>query len=309
MGDCAASCSLNCTALKPDPRPVCPDRKNCLLRDHKLLRCRAKTTDSFVRAHWDPSAHLARLFSRSIHIGGTLSVRTVLDGGANGGYSTAFFAQMWPLARIVAVEPDADNYAVLRMNTRHFPGVEALQAGLWSTERTSLSVQEGTKMGGGAWNLVTHAAPPGSTDDRAVPSVAVPWLLQHLCLRDFDIVKLDVEGAETAIFSSSSTWLHHVKLLFIETHPRMMGRNSEKRVLDVMRAHNMSVVAAFPRRQWWERVFIACGQSYGHSCLAVCHDWHANSRQGSVACGDGSRCCTWHGQPNHVTPPQTISPS
>src|SRR5438034_61021 len=45
------------------------------------------------------------------------SPRTILDLGANIGFASVFFAARWPRARILAVEPAADNLGLLRKNT------------------------------------------------------------------------------------------------------------------------------------------------------------------------------------------------
>jgi hypothetical protein len=47
--------------------------------------------------------------------------RVVLDGGANVGYSSLFFAQQFPHALIIAVEPEATNFRLLMHNTARYP--------------------------------------------------------------------------------------------------------------------------------------------------------------------------------------------
>ena len=44
-------------------------------------------------------------------------IRTVLDAGANVGFSSALFAQHWKNSTVVALEPHPGNYAMLRLNT------------------------------------------------------------------------------------------------------------------------------------------------------------------------------------------------
>ena len=52
------------------------------------------------------------------------------NAGANAGFASRQFAEMLPGARIVPVEAEAGNYAVLRKNTAHYPGVLALHAAM-----------------------------------------------------------------------------------------------------------------------------------------------------------------------------------
>ena len=44
------------------------------------------------------------------------SPKTILDLGANVGYSSAYFMTNYPEASVLAVEPDAGNYAMCRRN-------------------------------------------------------------------------------------------------------------------------------------------------------------------------------------------------
>ncbi|MCA9232802.1 MAG: hypothetical protein KDA57_19285 [Planctomycetales bacterium] len=49
--------------------------------------------------------------------------RTIIDAGANAGHSTVFFAQRFLDARIIAIEPDRENFQMLLKNIApRFPG-------------------------------------------------------------------------------------------------------------------------------------------------------------------------------------------
>src|SRR5688500_19248701 len=43
--------------------------------------------------------------------------RTIVDVGANVGYASVYFASKYPRARIIAVEPEATDFALLKRNT------------------------------------------------------------------------------------------------------------------------------------------------------------------------------------------------
>src|SRR5947208_4936670 len=43
-------------------------------------------------------------------------VTTIIDAGANVGYSSAYFLSRFPEARIIALEPDPENFNALRRN-------------------------------------------------------------------------------------------------------------------------------------------------------------------------------------------------
>src|SRR3954468_12253478 len=59
-------------------------------------------------------------------------VRTVLDAGANVGYSAISFASQFPDAQVIALEPDPSNYAQMVRNTRGYPHIVPVNGALWS---------------------------------------------------------------------------------------------------------------------------------------------------------------------------------
>ena len=56
------------------------------------------------------------------------SPSVIVDVGGYIGLSAAFFAHTYPEAMIIAIEPDAQNYELLRLNTTRFPNVHAVRA-------------------------------------------------------------------------------------------------------------------------------------------------------------------------------------
>ena len=56
----------------------------------------------------------------------------IVDAGANIGLTSVAFAHRYPSARIVALEVDENNYALLRLNVRHYPNITPVRAALWS---------------------------------------------------------------------------------------------------------------------------------------------------------------------------------
>ena len=69
--------------------------------------------------------------------------RVVVDAGANIGLSTVFFANKFPQAKIVAIEPEPSNFAMLRDNVAPYPNVTPVQAALWKEDRGARPVRYG----------------------------------------------------------------------------------------------------------------------------------------------------------------------
>jgi FkbM family methyltransferase len=135
----------------------------------------------------------------------------ILDCGANIGLATLFFAQHYPSAVIDAFEPDPANYALLQANLAPYqrPGLRLHPAAVW-TEDTLLTLhQDGAEAS-------SVMARPG---DAAQASVQVEArALGPYLNRPVAMLKMDIEGAETAVLQAVQHQLHLVDHLFVEYH-------------------------------------------------------------------------------------------
>ncbi len=140
---------------------------------------------------------------------------TVVDAGANVGYAAVFFAQRLPGARIIAIEPEASNLDVLRLNAALYPNIEVVEGGLWSCD-TRLVVCNPDEA---KWAIQVREAPDAAD---ALPAHSVETLMARFRLGRIDLFKIDIEGSELNLFSSLnvSRWLPKVRRLVIELHDR-----------------------------------------------------------------------------------------
>jgi hypothetical protein len=58
--------------------------------------------------------------------------RFIIDAGAHIGLSAVFFADKYPQATVVAIEPEPSNFEILERNAKNHPGITSIRAGLWS---------------------------------------------------------------------------------------------------------------------------------------------------------------------------------
>ena len=132
----------------------------------------------------------------------------IIDGGANIGLSTIYFKQLYPQCRVIAFEPDADVFPVLANNIRRrgYRDVELRQRALWSSETALSFMAEGADGG--------RIAQSGDPRNIVVQTVR---LRDHLD-RPVDLLKLDIEGAETEVIADCADLLHNVRHLFVEYH-------------------------------------------------------------------------------------------
>jgi len=140
----------------------------------------------------------------------------IVDGGANGGFATRWFAHSHPSARILAIEPEASNFDLLVRNTSHLDTVVPIQAALWNRP-TSLKIENPTDE---KWAFrIAEESTGGSSEVRAI---TMDEVIASIGSNQVDILKLDIEGAEKELFESGcDSWLGRVKTIIIELHDRL----------------------------------------------------------------------------------------
>ena len=159
--------------------------------------------------------------------------RLIVDCGANVGYASLFFLGRYPSAHVVAIEPEPDNFALLRRNTAPYgKRVTAIQSGVWS-HAAGLTIRRGEFGDGREWATQVSETPPGQTPD--MQAVDLAGVLLASGFPRIDILKVDIERAEMELFArGTDRWLDRVDNLVIELH----GPDCEKTLFDALRGRD-----------------------------------------------------------------------
>ena len=143
------------------------------------------------------------------------NVRTIVDLGANVGFSLRYWQQVFPAARMLAVEPDHDNCRLCELN--------AAAAG--STSQLTLvracvgSHRRKVRLGGGEeWAYRMEESVAGDAGLTEVIPLG-ELLAGHFGGEEIDLLKCDIEGAEQEVFANCGAWIGRVKAIVIELHP------------------------------------------------------------------------------------------
>jgi len=135
-------------------------------------------------------------------------VPVIIDGGANVGYSALFFADTYPEALVVALEPGQNAVASLKRNIGNQPRVQSIHAALWShTDGVRLQ-----STANGSWARFI------GDGGELTPSVTLHGLFIENPEWEPLIVKLDVEGAEKTIVAASPDVFRSAACIMIEPH-------------------------------------------------------------------------------------------
>lgn len=147
---------------------------------------------------------------------------TIIDGGANIGLTSIFFANKYPNAQIVSVEPETGNFEMLKKNSQHYPNISLLNTGIWS-HTANLAIVD-TGKGNNSFTVEELSAP---TKD-SIRAVSIADIMNERKWKTIDIVKLDIEGSEKTVFQKNyAGWLPFVRVLIVELHDRMVNGCSE----------------------------------------------------------------------------------
>jgi FkbM family methyltransferase len=143
---------------------------------------------------------------------GGFAPKTIVDIGAHIGMASIFFALKYPMARIVAVEPESSNFAALVRNTAPYEKITPVRAAIWR-EDGFVSIGPSNMHVKGAFEIVENGP-------ERVRAVTMSTLMGELGLDTIDLLKMDIEGAELEVFESCP-WINHVRVIAIELHDRV----------------------------------------------------------------------------------------
>ena len=175
---------------------------------YKTLTIRSNTTDA--------SVFRDIFFYRDLELPSLTPPDIIIDAGAYVGYSTVYLAKQYPDAHIIAIEPEASNFAQLKKHTEHLPTVTLVHGALWPRS-SRLSI---TDRGTGHWGFKVDEVPADTP--HTVQGYTVSELLAEHDTTSNVFIKIDIEGSEKELFASdTATWLPCVNTLLIELHERI----------------------------------------------------------------------------------------
>ena len=135
----------------------------------------------------------------------------IVDCGANIGLSALWLARRFPRATIVAVEPEADNFAMLQANTAHLgERVRCVQGGVWS-ETTPLKIDNP-----GSGSAAFRVRPARADEEGTVAAYSIDDLHRQGGDGMLLAVKLDIEGSQATLFQANTDWVGRAHLITLE---------------------------------------------------------------------------------------------
>jgi FkbM family methyltransferase len=171
----------------------------------RRVACRIGTADAFEFDHLLGPARTVFDFP--------LTPATIIDAGANVGYSVLRLRAEFPDAVIVALEPEPANIAQFKKNCGHDGKVVLEEKALWRSAARLRIRSLDTAVN----SFQVEEAAGGD-----IAATTVPALMAKYDWPRVGLLKVDVEGSEREIFgdAGAAAWLPRVDMILIETHDR-----------------------------------------------------------------------------------------
>lgn len=161
-------------------------------------------------------------------------INSIIDAGSNIGASAVFFKRKYPSSKVICIEPNMENFTLLKINTGTFNNVQLYQNALWSENKYLNMVS--------SYSADSHYVKDDIADaENKIEGITIQDLMIEHGFEVIDILKMDIEGAEKEIFSQNyQLWLPKVRYLMIELHDRMK-KGCSKSVFKAISEQNFSV--------------------------------------------------------------------
>lgn len=144
--------------------------------------------------------------------------KIIIDAGANIGTSSIFFAEKYPNALIIAIEPEEMNYKLLVKNTSSYKNIITINSALWGTIEKRTLQNRFT----GHWGYtIANTTNSIETTNQEIKCITMESIIKTYTIDSIDILKMDIEGSEKNVLENSKKWIDLVKVLSVELHDRI----------------------------------------------------------------------------------------
>lgn len=212
------------------PRNVKGDIYNCFTQCVKLIKVgsTAEVTGNINHHKFvSPNPILLQLLLREIMINEQYYVDIkndapyIIDCGSNIGLSILYFKLKFPNAKIVGIEANPDTFKVLSENVKHLKDVTVLCGYVSNTDDQEVELYS---TGAGDVTASFHSGRGGETHI-TTNTISLKKLVGD---RKVDILKIDIEGGEFALFNSAedAAYLKNVDNILLEYHHLIDNKNS-----------------------------------------------------------------------------------
>jgi FkbM family methyltransferase len=177
-----------------------------------------------------------KLIDDLIHRQSSSQIPLIVDLGANNGISVRYFSEEYPMAKIIAIEPDKSNYNLARTNnSRNKDNIDWFNAAIGSVNMSGSLNDPG--LGNNAYRIKEEGG--------SIKVIGLRDLIRDYTGNGFSpfIIKIDIEGYEQELFSKNLEWIDQFPIIIIELHDWLFpGQNNSKNFLNAIAGRNRDFV-------------------------------------------------------------------
>ncbi|MBC6112174.1 FkbM family methyltransferase [Pedobacter fastidiosus] len=203
-----------------------------LKADHGFIVKNLNGISSFVRKKTSDSYVFKQIFLDQEYLPllklieqNKISVNTILDCGANVGYTTTYLIKAFPTATIYCIEPDFENSNCIKQNIKlnDLQNTTVINKGVWG-KKAFLKITKDFR-DGESWSFSLVEVKEERDSD--VTAITLSQLINQYNIQTIDILKIDIEGAERYLFENdeeTAFFLSRTKCIAIEIHDEYESR-------------------------------------------------------------------------------------
>lgn len=140
----------------------------------------------------------------------------IIDCGANVGYASIYFSNEFPKAKIYSIEPESNNYKLLRQNTINFENIYPVSKAISSTVTEYHLKNPDADFN--AFQIESIKDYPNHENKNLIQSTDINSLINENPNTIPFLVKIDIEGFESNLFEKNYEWIEKVPLIIVELH-------------------------------------------------------------------------------------------
>ena len=140
-----------------------------------------------------------------------IDCKTIVDLGANCGYTSLYLSMKYPNAEVVAVEPVPNNTNQIETHIRinKLERVRLFPNAIGATDGTAYIHYIDKDYG----HQITDIP-----NNNPISVVSIPTIMKEMNWNEIDFLKIDIEGYEEVLLKQNTQWLEKVNNIVIEIH-------------------------------------------------------------------------------------------
>ena len=152
-------------------------------------------------------------------------IKVVFDLGANIGLFTLYLSAFFTINKVIAVEPEENNFEMLLMNTGSLSFIVIpVKAPIWKDNSTleKFSIRDRRD-----WSVSYQNKNITKPRDKNLTGLTIRQLIIDYMVNEIDILKIDIEGAEKILIESENEFseiLKMTKFIALEIHDEIISR-------------------------------------------------------------------------------------